>query len=494
MTTLIEPNKGQLKWKEIKWKGHYQHVKRIQERIFRESQNKDWKKVKNLQKLLVHSHAARLLAIRQVTQINKGKSTPGIDGYTCLTNSEREKLVKEIEHINPFNYRCQPVKRVYIPKSNGKRRPLGIPTIRDRTMQALVKMALEPEWEAKFERNSYGFRPGRNVQDAIKQIWDAIRARQGKTTSAWVLDADITGCFDNIDHQIILEKIPVFKATIKNWLKAGIMEFEHLSSTDRGTPQGGIISPLLANIALHGMELEFGCRSKYGNYLSPSQRKGRNKGVSLIRYADDFVVIAPTKEIIVEYILPKIQNFLKIRGLSLNLSKTHIVNREEGFNFLGFFIRQYSNRKQTICLYKPSKPAIQRFLLKIKDFLNHNKQATQADVIKYLNPIIRGWCNFYRHSHAKETFCYVDYRVWKMLWYWCCRRHQHKGKRWIKEKYFPVIESRKWKFNCGIAHQLCSAASIKVNAQYYVKVRGNASPFDPNLRKYWIMRQKRGKS
>ncbi|WP_371803591.1 group II intron reverse transcriptase/maturase [Candidatus Lokiarchaeum ossiferum] len=391
MKLFIELNKGHIKWDEINWKFHYKHVRRIQDRIFRKSQNKEWKKVKNLQKLLVKSHSTRLIAIRTETQKNQGRKTSGIDGLIYLTHSSREQLYQEISQINSFNHRCDPVKRIYIPKTNGKTRPLEIPTIRDRVMQTIVKMTLEPEWEAKFEPNSYGFRPGRRTQDAIKQIWDVIRERKGKQTSAWVLDADLTGGFDNINHDSILTKIPVFKKTIKRWLKAGMIELGQYKHTKSGTPQGGIISLLLANIALDGLERDIGMESQYGNYLTPSQRRGNNKGISVIRYADDFIISAPSKEILVQYLLPKLTVLLRNRGLSLNQAKTHIVHLEQGFNFLEFHIRQFSGEQQSICLYKPSKEAIQKVLTKIKDFLSHNKQAKQEDVIKYLNPIIWGW-------------------------------------------------------------------------------------------------------
>ncbi len=492
MTQIIEPTKklGKL-WNEIDWDHHKNHVRRIQERIFRATRKQNWKQIKNLQKLLVRSHSVRLVAVKRVTQENKGKYTAGIDGKIYTTSSSRMKLVEEVKALNPHNHRCQPVKRVYIPKPNGDKRPLGIPTIKDRIMQLIVKMAMEPEWEAKFEPNSYGFRPGRRCQDAIKQIWETIRFRDKRKSSAWVLDADISGCFDNINHEALLKRIPMFVLTIRRWLKAGVIEFGSFYQTKLGTPQGGIISPLLANIALNGMEREFGIETKNGFYYAPSSRKGMNKGISLIRYADDFIVCAPTRERITDYILPKLEAFLLKRGLTLNEAKTHIVHRDDGFDFLGFNIRQFSNISRTICLAKPSKKSVKRLLRNIKEILIRNKQAKAEDVIKRLNPIIRGWGNYYCSSNAKETFSYIDHNIWKMLWRWALRRHRNKGKKWVRYKYFPTVDGRSWVFSGNNGNRLIFMASIRIDSRY-VKVKGYNSPYDPELHRYWQNRT-RGK-
>ncbi|MHA1490613.1 MAG: reverse transcriptase N-terminal domain-containing protein, partial [Promethearchaeota archaeon] len=251
MCENIEQIKGRVvNWDNLKWDKPRQHVRRLQERIFRATRDKDWAKVKNLQRFLVRSHFARLLAVRRVTQENKGKYTPGIDGQTYTTSKERMKLVEEVRQTNIFNYKCKPLRRVYIPKKSGDKRPLGIPTVKDRVMQMLVKFALEPEWEAKFEPHSQGFRPGRRCMDAIWQIWNSIRVLGTLHKSSWILNADISGCFDNINHDILLKRVPVFRETIGRWLKSGIIEFGKYFQTKSGTPQGGIISPLLANIAL----------------------------------------------------------------------------------------------------------------------------------------------------------------------------------------------------------------------------------------------------
>jgi RNA-directed DNA polymerase len=488
--TVKQTTRQAIEWDFIDWKTVLSHVRHIQERIFRLTREQNWSKVKNLQKLLVKSHNARLLAVRNVTQLNAGKATAGIDGKTYLTSKARDMLLEEIEKLNPLDYKCSPLKRVYIPKTNGDKRPLGIPTITDRIMQMLVKFALEPEWEARFEPNSYGFRAGRRAMDAISQIWQTIRPRGNKKTGEWILDADISKCFDNIDHEFLLQQVPVFQKTIKRWLKSGIIEFGTFKRTKAGTPQGGVISPLLANIALDGMERMFGIESKTGRYLTPAERHGINKGISLIRYADDFVVTARTREQITEYILPKLRMFLMERGMKLNEAKTHIVHKSDGFDFLGFNIRFY-DRHRRICLVKPAKDRIQKHLLHIKDVLLHNRQAITLDIVKKLNPIIRGWANYYRYSNAKETFNYVDYRIWQMLWRWCLRRHPNKGKKWVRNKYFGIVDGRKWIFGAKDGLRLIFAAETPIRK--YAKIKRYNSPFDPNLRAYWE-RRTRGKA
>ncbi len=491
MCENIEQNKGHVAdWESIQWDKPRRHVRRLQERIFRVTRDKDWARVKNLQKLLIRSHSARLLAVRRVTQENKGKYTPGIDGQVYATSKARVELVEDVRQTN-FNYKCKPLRRVYIPKSSGEKRPLGIPTVKDRVMQMLVKLALEPEWEARFELHSHGFRPGRRCMDAIWQIWNSIKTTREYRTSEWILDADISGCFDNINHETLLKRIPVFQDTVKKWLKSGIIEFGKYFQTKSGTPQGGIISPLLANIALDGMERLFGAENSKGNYTYPSNRRGDNKGLNLIRYADDFVVTAPSKERIVSYVLPKLKAFLKERGMELNEAKTKIIHRNDGFDFLGFNIRQYSSRIRNVCLVKPTKKAVKRHLGNIKMVISKNKQMKADELISKLNPIIRGWANYYCYSSAKETFNYIDYRIWKLLWQWCLRRHTDKGKRWIKHRYFMNIDKRTWIFGERKENALLFNRSFRAGVKY-TPVKGYNSPYNADLHKYWSKRH--GKS
>ena len=488
MRESIEQNKGRVvDWDSIQWDTPKRHVRRLQERIFRATRDKDWVKVKNLQKLLVRSHSARLLAVRRITQENKGKNTPGIDGQIYATSKARLELLKDVSQTNIFNYKCKPLRRVYIPKSSGDKRPLGIPTVKDRVMQMLAKLALEPEWEARFEPHSYGFRPGRRCMDAIWQIWNSLRALKTAKSSEWVLDADISGCFDNINHDTLLKRVPVFRETVKRWLKSGIIEFGKYFQTKSGTPQGGIISPLLANIALDGMERLFGAENSKGNYTSPSNRRGENKKLNLIRYADDFVVIAPSRERIINYVLPTLRTFLKERGMELNEAKTKIIHRDDGFDFLGFTIRQYHSKTGRVCLAKPSKKAVKRHLEDIKTMISMNKQMKADELISKLNPIIRGWANYYRYSSAKETFNYIDYRIWKMLWQWCLRRHKDKGKQWIRHRYFMNLGKRKWIFGERKENVLLFCRSFRAGVKY-IPVKGYSSPYDASLHEYWSNR------
>jgi RNA-directed DNA polymerase len=467
------------RWEQVNWHNVERNVRRIQERIYRATERQEWKAVRSLQKLLVRATSNKLLAIRRVTQENQGKHTPGVDGK--VYDSPEARMALSQENLTLVNYRPQPVRRVYIPKASGKQRPLGIPTVKDRVVQAIVKAALEPEWEARFEANSYGFRPGRSCMDAIQHIHTTLNREGG---SSWILDADISGCFDHIAHEPLLARIPVFDDTIRRWLKAGVVELGHYTDTEAGTPQGGVISPLLANIALDGMERLFGSETPAGQYVPPSRRKGENRGISLIRYADDFVVTAPSREVLVEYVVPRLTEFLAERGLTLSEAKTRIVQRDEGFNFLGFTIRRF---RRTL-LTRPQKEKVQHHLRSIKELLDANKQAPVGEIITLLNPVIRGWTNYYRHCAAKDAYDYVHYRTWQMLWQWAKRRHPNKSKQWVRQRYFKRVGNRNWVFGDATA-TLLNPADTPITR--YVKVSGHNSPYDPTLRDYWTKRTKR---
>jgi RNA-directed DNA polymerase len=464
----------QTAWSEIEWAAAEAVVRRLQDRIYRAAAAGRGRQVKNLQKLLVRSRSAKRLAVRRMTQQNAGRTTPGVDGVVCRTPESRMRLANG---LSLRDQRPQPVRRVHIPKSDGRTRPLGIPTIRERALQMLVKMALEPEWETRFETNSYGFRPGRCTMDAIVALHLTL-AQSG--ASAWLLDADISGCFDNIGHQPLLARLPVFTTAIRRWLKAGTVELGTWKPTTTGVPQGGPLSPLLANAALDGMERLFGAEDKQGRYVPPSRRRDSNRGINLVRYADDLVVTAPTREILETYVVPKLNAFLAAQGLQLSEAKTRIVHIDEGFNFLGFTVRRYRG----VVLTRPQKEKVVRHLRTIHDYLRQHRQATPSQIIGDLDPVIRGWANYYRHGASKHVFHTADHHIQAKLWRWAKRRHPTKPAAWIRSRYF---DSR-WNFVDG---QRRLTRHDEVPITRHSKVQGKRSPLNPDDREYWELRRLR---
>jgi RNA-directed DNA polymerase len=488
-------------WAALPWRKLEQHLYRLQKRIFKASARGDLKTAHKLQKLLMKSRSARLLAVRRVTQDNQGKKTAGIDGVKSVQPIGRLALAEAIHPKRMNKRKPKPLRRVWIPKpGKTEQRPLGIPVMFDRACQALAKQALEPQWEALFEADSYGFRPGRSAHDAIAAIFNTIRAK-----SKYVLDADIKGCFDNIDHQALLEKLhtyPAMRRLVKGWLKAGVMEALELSPTQAGTPQGGVVSPLLANIALYGME-EALVTAYMGQKRTRSAQQGAPK---LIRYADDFVVLhAEVAEVIKAQQL--IARWLKDIGLELKPSKTrlsHTLNEYQGnvgFTFLGFTIRQFpvgrthtgtSNGKPLgfKTLITPSKEGVQRHLQALRKILQKSQALSQEQLIDQLNPVIHGWTLYYRRVVSKKRFTVCDYLLTRMLWQKMTRKHPKKSAKWVKERYWRTLKGNTWTFATSedaTRHTLRWHAATPI--QRHTKVKGRASPFDGNLL-YWAKRLK----
>jgi RNA-directed DNA polymerase len=481
-------------WADINWKLTKKRVRNLRQRIYRATQNGQRNRVRSLMKLMLRSYSNLLVSVRRITQENQGKRTAGIDGQTAHTPEQRVQLVKRMQ--DNTLWQVHPTKRVYIPKANGKLRPLGIPALENRVAQTIVKNALEPSWEARFESHSYGFRPGRSCQDAIEQCY--LRLRNGCDT--WILDADLKGAFDNLSHQFILDTIGQVpgRELIKQWLKAGYVEAEMFHATTEGVPQGGTISPLLLNVALNGMEQLVSSYttarvhqpSTKAKQQKPYKKKSPTYGYC--RYADDFLVTAKTKADI-EAIIPILQEWLKVRGLELNWEKTQIVTVQQGCNFLGFTIRHLKHK----CLCRPQKEKVKALLKRIRNWLRENPSVTPAAMIHYLNPILRGWGNYYKHGVSKAVFSYVDCQIWRAIWRWCRRRHPNKGSHWIIRKYYRTFKGRNWTFattaldRAGKRKPLTIFRLADIPIQRHVKVKGTASPDNPSLNDYWQYRQTR---
>lgn len=454
-------------WHAIDWQKVNSNVRRLQTRIVKATQVGRWGKVKALQHLLTHSFSGKALAVRRVTE-NAGKRTPGVDGETWSTPEEKARAIHQLRRRG---YKAQPLRRVYIPKSNGKMRPLGIPTMRDRAMQALYLLALDPIAETTADPNSYGFRKERSPADAIKQCHTVLNVRKG---ARWILEGDIKSCFDRISHDWLLANVPMDKTILQQWLKAGFMEGSVLYPTGEGTPQGGICSPVLANLALDGLERRL--REKYPKATS----KSRKAKVNLVRYADDFIITGSSRELLENEVKPLVEDFLRERGLELSEEKSEITPRKDGFDFLGQHIRQYGDK----ILVKPSPKNVATFLRKVRGIIKANEQATTEHLIRQLNPVIRGWANYHRHVVSKATFVEVDHAIFQALWHWAKRRHPNKPKRWVKDKYFHAINGRCWVFCAETMDkegkprqiQLFRAGSVPIKR--HTKIKGEANPYD----------------
>ncbi len=481
-------------WATVNWPRVRQDVEKMQREIFRNARMKKYWKVKQLQKLLARSLPARLWAVKIVTEINDGRNTPGIDGKICKKDSDKMILV---EQLRIKEYRPKPARIVWIPKpGKTEKRRLGIPTVRDRAMQMLILLAMNPEWESKFEPNSYGFRPGRNAIDAVHYVVGILRSYKGRRPHpGWIFDADIAKCFDNINHEALLEKLDTspFRDVIKSWLKSGAIDRVGFSNTEKGTPQGGIISPLLANIALDGLERQFGIYTATGSYLAPSQRRGENKDISVYRYADDFVILAPSREILESYVIPKVRSFLGSIGLELNEAKTRIVNVSEGFNFLKFTFRRYYRKngsiKQFTCF--PSRERLDQFVARITEHAWLRRNGNVKELIVELNRRIVGFCNYFKWSNAYKAFAYLSFRLWDLMWRWAKCRHYKRNAKWIYKQYWKADNASRWVFSYeGIA--LVQPWRLTVQWWKWPRVRIQTSPYDPEAVQYW--EQRKGKN
>ena len=462
-------------WEEIDWQKARAYVKKLQMRIVKAQKEGHYSKVKSLQWLLTHSFYAKALAVKRVTS-NSGKRTSGVDHELWLTPQAKFNAISK---LNRRGYRPQPLRRHYIPKKNGKLRPLSIPTMTDRAMQTLYKFSLEPIAETYADPNSYGFRIGRSIHDAIEQCFTDLN--KGKSPK-WILEGDIKGCFDHISHQWLLENIPMDTQILEKWLKCGYVETQKLFPTDEGTPQGGTISPTLMNMTLDGLERLLHDRL-------PTRKKVNGKThcnkMNFVRYADDFIITGESPEFLREKVLPIVREFLTERGLQLSEEKTVITHIGEGFDFLGKNIRKYNGK----LLIRPCKSAVKSFLGKVRDIIKSSKSIKQEILIRRLNPVIRGWVNNQRYVVSSKVFSTVDYEIYKCLWQWAKRRHKKKSRKWIARKYWHDIDSRQWTFSVPYENQGTEGKPLYCKLEYatdtkiirFKKIVAEANPFD----EYW---------
>ena len=462
-------------WNKIDWVIVERKVNKLQSRIARAASKNRINLVKKLQYLLSESHYAKLLAVKRITS-NRGKRTAGVDLEKW---SSPESKYKGALALTNHKYKAVPLKRTFIKKSNGKNRPLGIPTFYDRAMQALHLLCLDPVSESILDKTSFGFRKYRSAKDANGHLFNCLSS---KHSSEWVLEGDIKGCFDNISHKWLMKNVVMNKRVLNQFLKAGYVFKNNLYPTGQGTPQGGIISPTLANIALNGMATML--KKKYWtNSVGTIHRKYNIKKVNVNVYADDFIITAKSKETL-EEIKTLIEGFLEERGLELSKEKTRITHIEEGFDYLGWNYRKHKNK----LIIKPSVKSLKRITSKIKETIRINLMQKQEILIYRLNQIIRGWCNYHNHVCAKKTFQTLDKNIFRYLWLWAKRRHPMKSKTWRKSKYFVQSKTRDWIFKSENA-TLQFASDIKIKRHFLIKF--DANPYLEEYDLYYLKRKAR---
>jgi len=469
-------SRGNVAWDQIDWQQATMNVRRLQARIVKATHEGRWNKVRALQRLLTHSYSGKALAVKRVTE-NKGKRTPGVDGETWSTPRQK---VAAIHRLRQRGYRPRPLRRVYIPKKqSGKMHPLSIPTMTDRAMQALYLLALAPVAETTGDGASYGFRPKRSTADAMQRCHNVLSRR---TSAKWVLEGDIHSCFDRISHEWLLGKVPMDRSILRKWLKAGFMDGRTLYPSDDGAPQGGIISPTLANLALDGLQALLWQHFPYRSHQK----------VNLVRYADDFIITGASREVLEQRVRPLIEEFLAERGLELSPDKTVITHIDDGFDFLGQNVRMYRGK----LLIKPSQASRQSIMRQVRAILRTSGHLTAGDVIRRLNPVLRGWAQYHRHVASSETFKAIDHHLWHSLFRWARRRHPGRSAQWILARYFRPHGGRRHVFTgtAGLPDapwvvRIYLVPSLPIRR--HVLVRKVAKPFDPTWDAYFDARRPR---